>query len=137
VHMNGIIHECAKIAYDPNLLTKFDDDLMSLNTSTSHLVGSESPLAQHQKPENNIYRKFVLDNLEQTNNKKDTISVTNLYVVMKQWYKINYNDKCPSIKELRNYLEKQSKNYDKKCDTLFGYKIKDLDIENINDLDNM
>lgn len=71
-----------------------------------------------------VFQDFIGDWLEKTGNAKDFITTTNLHEGMIGWYKANYDGKCPSTKDLRNYLQKRMDNYVTKLDSLTGYRIK-------------
>lgn len=73
-----------------------------------------------------IYQEFMGDYLEKTGNSKDCISIMNLHEGMASWFRANHNGngKCPSTKELRNYMHHRVTNYDAKTDTLTCHKIK-------------
>lgn len=72
-----------------------------------------------------IYKDFICDCLEKTDNPKDTISVMELHDLMKLWHKSNYDGKCPNVKELRNYLEKKKDFYTKRSDLLHSHRIEE------------
>lgn len=72
-----------------------------------------------------IYQNFIGDYLEETNNPSDKISVIALHQAMRNWYKSNYDGKCPNSKDLKAYLQQRmTKNYDAKIDHLTHHKIK-------------
>ena len=73
-----------------------------------------------------ICGKFILDCFEKTNKIEDYFSVLDLHDLLKIWCRDNYDNKCkcPTHKDLRFFLEKNSIDYDKKKDRLFGYELK-------------
>lgn len=72
-----------------------------------------------------LYRDFVIDYLIKTGNDTDRINVSKLHEGMKVWYRSNHDGKCPSAKELANYLNHRMTNhYDKSSNLLVGYAFK-------------
>jgi P4 family phage/plasmid primase-like protien len=72
-----------------------------------------------------VFQDFIGDYLDKTNKNTDKITIANLAAGMKTWYKSNYDDKCPSGKELRAYIEQKiGDNYNKSSDSLIGYVVK-------------
>lgn len=58
------------------------------------------------KRDSDIYMEYLDENLIKTGNKKDYENVDVIYNAFKFWYKESYaNSKCPSKKELRDYME--------------------------------
>jgi P4 family phage/plasmid primase-like protien len=84
-----------------------------------------------------IYKNFIDDYLEKTDNINSMININLLYSNMRSWYKNNYDGKCPQKIDLRIYIQtKLENNYDKSKDSLTGYKIKPWD-NDIDELDNL
>jgi len=71
-----------------------------------------------------VYQDFLIDCLDKSESDKDTINIVVLHDMMKKWYKSNYDGKPPSPKDLREYLEKRTDNFNSKKSCLFGYKVK-------------
>lgn len=71
-----------------------------------------------------VFQDFIGDYLEKTNNPDDAITMINLHECMRNWYKSNYDGKCPNTKDIRNYVEKRLDALNKKTDSLIGYRLK-------------
>ena len=72
-----------------------------------------------------IYQNFIGDYLEKTDKSNDKISVIALHQAMRNWYKSNYDGKCPNSKDLKAYLQQRmTTNFDAKTDHLTHHKIK-------------
>ena len=53
------------------------------------------------------FADFVYDKLEQTKNKKDTVSLTSLYPIYKVWYSESFSEKPPSKNDFKANMEKR------------------------------
>jgi thiol-disulfide isomerase/thioredoxin len=71
-----------------------------------------------------IFQDFLEDYLEKTNEQKDAIRIVDLHEEMKNWYKVNYDGKCPNRTELRNYIQQKILTYCKESDLLKCFKFK-------------
>jgi P4 family phage/plasmid primase-like protien len=71
-----------------------------------------------------VFQDFIGDYLEKTDEPKDTISIMDLHQGMRDWYKANYDGKCPNAKDLRNYIQHRMPTYGGKTDSLTCYKLK-------------
>ncbi|MEM3062278.1 MAG: phage/plasmid primase, P4 family, partial [Nitrososphaerota archaeon] len=71
-----------------------------------------------------IFQDFIGDYLEKTNSTKDSISIFSLHDGMRTWYRSNYDGKCPSTKELRNYIQQRIPTYNPKTDCLTCYRVR-------------
>jgi P4 family phage/plasmid primase-like protien len=71
-----------------------------------------------------IFQDFISDYLEKTNDTKDSVSVSCLHEGMRNWYRSNYDGRCPPTKDLRNYLLQRIPSYNQKTDSLIGYRVK-------------
>lgn len=78
-----------------------------------------------------VYQGFIGDYLEKTGNSQDVISAIKLHENMRVWYRSNYDGKCPSTKDLRNYLQNRIDSYNPRTDLLTGYRIKTADNEEV------
>ena len=84
--------------------------------------------SEYYRKKCDLYMEFISDYFEKSdNNDDDPISLTDLYQMMRQWYRLNIEGTCPSLKELRKYImDKKKLSYDKKSDSLIGYRIRTL-----------
>lgn len=80
-----------------------------------------------------VYQDFLRDYLEETKNEKDIIPVIKLYHHMRDWYKSNYEGKCPNTKDLRNYLFQRVPQYNKQTDSLTKFRVKPSNLDNTMD----
>jgi P4 family phage/plasmid primase-like protien len=72
-----------------------------------------------------VYQDFINDWLEPTDNEEDNVSLAKLSEAMRSWHKTNYSGKPPSMKDLRDYMQRKMHDaYNSKKDALFGYKFK-------------
>ena len=71
-----------------------------------------------------MFQGFISDYLEKTDDIKNTVSVKDLYTGMRDWYKNNYDGKCPGAKDLRTYLQQRMPTFNTGSDALTCYKIK-------------
>lgn len=75
----------------------------------------------------NIFKEFIDHCLKNTGNLRNSINITNLHKLMKDWFKEIHNDKCPTINKLRRHIANtMSESYSMKYDILTGYKIKTI-----------
>lgn len=74
-----------------------------------------------------VYQDFLIDCLTKTDSDKDTINIVALHEMMKKWYKANYDGKCPNPRDLREYLEKRTDDFNPKKSCLMNYKVKVAD----------
>lgn len=75
-----------------------------------------------------LYDEFVYDNLDDTKNPSDVISINDIYEEFKLWHDDAYNNhKCPSKNEFKKYLSKRytSKRVSTKDIRGFRFKTKD------------
>ena len=71
-----------------------------------------------------VFQDFIGDYLVQVEDAKKTIPVSDLHGYMRGWYRSNYDGKCPSTKDLRNYIQHRMPTYNKQTDSLTCYTIK-------------
>ena len=84
-----------------------------------------------------VYQDFIDDSLEKTDKLQVNITIADLHSTMREWYRNNYDGKCPNAKELRNYIvQRLSNNYNKKNDHLIGYRFRSQNtmMDNIDDI---
>ena len=75
-----------------------------------------------------IYYDFISNYLIKTGNAKDIITISDFRVAMKSWYNEKYaNGKCPSTKNIRDYLSRKMPTYKQNKDLLTNYKLKSMD----------
>ncbi len=80
------------------------------------------------KRDSDIYYEFLNENLVVTNDKKDYESINVIYNAFKFWYKESYaNNKCPSKKELQDYIE----NHDYDCRKGHVFKVRFVNEDDI------
>ena len=84
------------------------------------LPGEIEKFTKEIQAQNDLYLEFIDDNLEQTKENNDLLSMNELYDEFKVWYEETFsNHKFPSKKEIKNYL---TKIYGKKIVTTKGLK---------------
>jgi len=74
-----------------------------------------------------IFQDFLGEYVEKSQQESDTITVTCLHEGMRTWYRSNYDGKCPSTKELRNYLAQRFPTFNKRTDMLTFYRLRTQD----------
>jgi hypothetical protein len=73
------------------------------------------------KKDSDIYLEYLDENLIRSGNKKDYQPIDLIYGAFKFWYRESYaNNKCPSKKELREYMENHE--YDCRKGYVFGVR---------------
>ena len=80
-----------------------------------------------------VYQDFFGDYLEKTDKESDVISIVELHDGMRTWYKKNYDGKCGTTRDLRNYITQRIPTYNKKIDSITYHKIK-TDLENVENI---
>lgn len=71
----------------------------------------------------NLYRNFIADTLEETDDLSNTITLSIIFNLFKTWYASNYKYKCPTRMEFIQYLKKFNR-YDSKYHMLNRYVVK-------------
>lgn len=84
-----------------------------------------------------VFQDFIGDYLEKTEDPKDSINTIALYQNMKNWYRSNYEGRCPNTKDLRNYMQHRMPTYNSKTDSLTCYRIKTHEEETMDELINL
>lgn len=85
------------------------------------------------KQDSNIYLEYMEENLDLDT--KESVSKEIIWNTFKEWYGNNYNDKKPPpMKKLVEFFTENS--YMVKKGHIFGIKLKDISLDNINALDN-
>ena len=77
---------------------------------------------EQYKEETNVYYGFIRDMLEQTGKNDNVIALSELTKMFRNWYRDNYNGKCPSQKEIKRYL--MDNKYTVKNNNLLGFIFK-------------
>jgi P4 family phage/plasmid primase-like protien len=72
-----------------------------------------------------VYQDFVNDCLERTSDRDAPgVTLTAMYSSLTSWIRKNYTIKCPTKKDLRNYLSKRLSGFSVETDKLMGYTFK-------------
>ena len=84
-----------------------------------------------------VFQDFISGSLEKTEDPKNTISIIKLYEHMRTWHRANLDGKCPTQKDLRDYIKQRVPTFNPKTDALTCYIVKTTDDDNApDDLDN-
>jgi P4 family phage/plasmid primase-like protien len=72
-----------------------------------------------------ISDKFIeVENEEEA--EKEQIKISELYKDFKDWHTINYGGRCHPLKELKTYVEKRIRKYNRQNDALYGFRYKEI-----------
>lgn len=80
---------------------------------------------------NEMMEDFWEENLEETDNNDDKISLSNIYQHFRSWYRCNYNINCMNQTEFKEYLINKIPAYSPNDNMLRGYKIKFLEMDEL------
>ena len=85
-----------------------------------------------------IFQDFMNDYLEKTTDGTGNLAILQLHKNMKEWHKSNHDGKCPTQKDLRNYVQTRTDFYVVRTDSITGYRIKsteDTVLDGLNEMD--
>ena len=84
-----------------------------------------------------VYRDFLDDHIERTNNKKEFVTLKTLFSHLRDWYRANYTGTPPNSKQLREYVSNRVDGFQSKKNAIFGYRIKDDSDDEYEGLENI
>lgn len=75
-----------------------------------------------------VFYDFLTEFLEPVQDMNEMQTCADLHSAMIIWHKENYSGKCPSTKDLRQYLTQRYHTFDMKLDALKGFKVRNTTI---------
>lgn len=76
------------------------------------------------KKDSDIFFDFIVQYIDETNNKEDAEPVNLIYSLFRKWYNECYSEKSPPRKDLINYFETNMKKWKMDSNNIYGIKVK-------------